>query len=71
MPDVNARVAIQRLHDRARQLGYHQTQIRLIANEILDLADQVLEYLETTDNERRTVLGPGQAAPEDQRPPAD
>lgn len=45
MNDTNAMAVLLRLSDRARQLGYHQNQIRIIANEILDLAESLREHL--------------------------
>jgi hypothetical protein len=45
----NPKVALMRVADSARQMSYHENQIRIKANEILGLVAQVLEWLEAWD----------------------
>lgn len=43
----NPKMAMRRLGDRARQLGYHNNQIRVIANEIIDLSEEMIDWIDS------------------------
>lgn len=55
MNDANARAMLRRIGDQARQLGYHSNQVRIVANEILDLVGQLEDHL---DDRRRQADPP-------------